>query len=481
VARGEADGPRARQPFGLDRGLVVDEVGDGAVALGDLDEAARVRGVRGPDDEHQVRGGGERLDRVLAVLRGVADVAGARAADAREARAQRGDHVVGLVDGEGRLREVGHAVGILDLEPSHVGLVGHDPRALRGLPDGAVDLLVALVADEHDRVAVAREAARLGVDLAHERAGGVDDVEIAGGGGRADGGGDAVGGEHERGAGRYLVDLLDEHRAAALEVGDDVGVVDDLLADVDARAVVLERLLDDLDRALDAGARGPRRRERDRPRTGGAAPGVEDVGRGAQGAERAPGAAGQRERVVQLAGGGVDDGAHDGEGAAGGGAGEPRRLHVAGDGAGGGEPRALVAAHEARGRDDRSLVHGQAAAAQRAGEQRGGRAGDGDAVPTHPADLGGDDEVAGPQSGIERTAEAGDRDGVGGGAGGARGGRASALGAHARALDLRAAAERGGDGACLDAKRCEHEQRHAATACRCAGRARMLRTSFAAV
>ena len=38
--------------------------------------------------------------------------------------------------------------------------------------------------------------------------------------------------DHGR-AGRHLVELLDEHRAAALEIGDDVGVVDDLLADVD--------------------------------------------------------------------------------------------------------------------------------------------------------------------------------------------------------------------------------------------------------
>ena len=35
--------------------------------------------------------------------------------------------------------------------------------------------------------------------------------------------------------------FLDEDRAARLEVADDVDVVDDLLANVDRRAVVLER------------------------------------------------------------------------------------------------------------------------------------------------------------------------------------------------------------------------------------------------
>ena len=45
------------------------------------------------------------------------------------------------------------------------------------------------------------------------------------------------------------------------QVGDDVGVVDDLAAHVDRRAVPLERPLDDVDRSLDAGAEATRRGE----------------------------------------------------------------------------------------------------------------------------------------------------------------------------------------------------------------------------
>ena len=48
--------------------------------------------------------------------------------------------------------------------------------------------------------------------------------------------------------------LLDEDRPSRLELPHDVDVVDDLLADVDGGAVVLERPLDRLDGALDAGA-----------------------------------------------------------------------------------------------------------------------------------------------------------------------------------------------------------------------------------
>ena len=58
----------------------------------------------------------------------------------------------------------------------------------------------------------------------------------------------------DRRAGRDVALVLDEDRAARLEVADDVDVVDDLLADVHRRAVVLERPLHRLDGALDPGA-----------------------------------------------------------------------------------------------------------------------------------------------------------------------------------------------------------------------------------
>ena len=65
---------------------------------------------------------------------------------------------------------------------------------------------------------------------------------------------DAVGGVDDDRAFRHLALVLHEDRSPSLEVADDVDVVDDLLADVDRRAVVLERLLDRLDGALDTGA-----------------------------------------------------------------------------------------------------------------------------------------------------------------------------------------------------------------------------------
>ncbi len=72
-----------------------------------------------------------------------------------------------------------------------------------------------------------------------------------------------MGGEHDRRALRHLGLLVDEDGAARLEVADDVEVVDDLLADVHRRPVQVERLLDRLDGALDAGAVAARRGEED--------------------------------------------------------------------------------------------------------------------------------------------------------------------------------------------------------------------------
>jgi hypothetical protein len=57
-----------------------------------------------------------------------------------------------------------------------------------------------------------------------------------------------------RALGDRVVELLDEDRAALAQLSHDVLVVHDLLADVDRRAVELERALDGLDRTVDARA-----------------------------------------------------------------------------------------------------------------------------------------------------------------------------------------------------------------------------------
>ena len=146
------------------------------------------------------------------------------------------------------------------------GLDEDDARGrLAGRP---FDLLMALVADQDDRVSVGGEAAGLDVDLGHQRAGRVDRAQAAGRGVLVHRRGDAVGGEDDHLALRHLGLLLDEDRAALRELLDDVLVVDDLLADVDGRAVEVERALDGLDGAVDPRAVAAGRREQDASRGG---------------------------------------------------------------------------------------------------------------------------------------------------------------------------------------------------------------------
>jgi len=64
-----------------------------------------------------------------------------------------------------------------------------------------------------------------------------------------------VGGQDANLAGRNLVLVLDENGPEPLEVSDDMLVVDDLVANVDRRPVLLQQPFDDLDRTVDAGTK----------------------------------------------------------------------------------------------------------------------------------------------------------------------------------------------------------------------------------
>ena len=153
--------------------------------------------------------------------------------------------------------------GIGELERVDVGDGLDQDDVLGRLAGRPLDLLVALVADEDDRVALLGELARLDVDLGHQRAGRVDRAQVARRGVRVHARGDAVGREDDQRALGDLGLLLDEDRPALGELLDHVLVVDDLLAHVDGRPVHVERLLDRLHGPVDAGAVAARRGEQD--------------------------------------------------------------------------------------------------------------------------------------------------------------------------------------------------------------------------
>ena len=101
--------------------------------------------------------------------------------DLGEPAPQGRDDLGGLVCGERRLGEVGDRALRLEreLEPVHVVGAFDDVKPFRCLAESPDDLLVVGMADEDEVVVLARVAARLGVHLGDQRAGGVDDLEIA--------------------------------------------------------------------------------------------------------------------------------------------------------------------------------------------------------------------------------------------------------------------------------------------------------------
>ena len=102
------------------------------------------------------------------------------------------------------------------------------------------------------------------VHLGDQRAGRVEDEEVARSRRLRHALRHAVGREDHRPVGiGDLVELLDEDRALRLQALDHVAVVHDLVAHIDRRAEALERLLDDLDGAVDAGAEAARGAEQD--------------------------------------------------------------------------------------------------------------------------------------------------------------------------------------------------------------------------
>ncbi len=123
---------------------------------------------------------------------------------------------------------------------------------------------MACVSDEHDLAPALEMDRGLAMHFRHQRAGGVDGEEIALLGVLGHRLGYAVGGENHRPVGgRHLVEFLDEDRALPAQPLDHVFVVHDFVADIDRRAVFLERALDRVDRPHHARAEAARGAKQD--------------------------------------------------------------------------------------------------------------------------------------------------------------------------------------------------------------------------
>ena len=180
-----------------------------------------------------------------------------------KAFAQQANCLHGFVDAQRRLREPDEIVGVLHDDVGHVGGAVHEDRALRRVAHCALNLFVAIVADQQDLVVVASEASRFTVDLGDEWARRINSVQLTIRGTLDDGGRDTVGRKHHGGSFRNFFNLIHKDGALSFERRDDMDVVHDLLAHVDGSAIVGERFFDGNDGAINARAVATRCRQND--------------------------------------------------------------------------------------------------------------------------------------------------------------------------------------------------------------------------
>ena len=142
-----------------------------------------------------------------------------------------------------------------NVERGDVALGLHQRHRLGDLAHRALDLRMAGMADEDEPASLADITLALIVHLGDQRAGGVEHRQLARSGFFLDALGDAMGAEDGDGIGGNFGEVLDKARALGLEALHHMLVVHDFVTHIDRRAVFLQRPLDDLDGAHDAGAK----------------------------------------------------------------------------------------------------------------------------------------------------------------------------------------------------------------------------------
>ncbi len=163
-----------------------------------------------------------------------------------------------VVDRQRRLADEGEAGRVAHLQPIDVGGLLHQVDARVRLAHRALDLGVPGVPDHHHLAPFLAHLGDFDVHLGDQRAGRIEDPQLARIGGVAHRARHAVRGEDHRRAVGHLVELVDEHRTACAQFTHHVLVVHDLVSHVDRCAVEIERALDDLDRSVHSGAKAAR-------------------------------------------------------------------------------------------------------------------------------------------------------------------------------------------------------------------------------
>ena len=254
------DADRARE-VGRQLVDVVDAVDPRASRLGgQLLEGAGVRRVGRADHDDGIALGGHRHESRLAVGGGEAEVRPAGRPEGREPLLGGVEHAGPVAVGQRRLGQQRDRLGELR-QVVHLGDRLHPVDRIGRDGHGAHRLLMALVTDVDDPVALARPHPHLVVDLGHQRAHRVDHVAALGPGRRDHFRSRAVGRQHDRRAVGHVGDVVDEDHAQRLEAIDHHLVVDDLVVAVDGRLEGPHHPRQRLDRHLHAGTEAARRRQ----------------------------------------------------------------------------------------------------------------------------------------------------------------------------------------------------------------------------
>src|ERR1700722_16434136 len=257
-ASGHADNSGIAHPVRVDFAAVRDKVTRNPNLVADLAQTVGVGAVSSAHDNNDVGDLAQFAHGGLSILCRVANVAHIGTHDVAEATSERGDDAPRIVDAQCRLRDVGDGGVDRDGELLDVVFVFDQVYFAVDLPEGAFDFRRAVMADEHQHATPGNVPPPLVVHLRDQRASGVDGRQrpqpcVVFNFAR-----DAMGAEDGDGAGRHVLQSLDETRAFGLERFDHVPIVDDLMAHVDRSAVFGQRPLDNIDRPNDAGAKPAR-------------------------------------------------------------------------------------------------------------------------------------------------------------------------------------------------------------------------------
>ena len=232
-----------------------------ALALGDLAQTLGVRRIGRTHHDHRIDMRSHLLYRELAIGGGVADVFLVWPDNVRKPLLQMRCDLGRVIDRQRGLRDESQIVGVLRHE--RVGIfhrLDQNHRTRRQLTHGADHLGMALMADQQNFAAALEMDFRLAVHFRHQRTGRVEREKIAPFGLGRNILRHAMRGKHHRGSGiGNFVEFLDEDRTFLLQAIDDVFVVNDLMPDIDRRAIELQRPLDRVDCPNHAGTKAARR------------------------------------------------------------------------------------------------------------------------------------------------------------------------------------------------------------------------------